>query len=117
MRLVRVPLVLVLAGSPSLLPAQAASNRAAGRMPPPSGELPRHYTGGATSAPISAADLMTRLYIYADDSMMGRDANSEYNLKATSYIESEARRLGLEPAGEDGYFQYPLIRRSVDPAS
>ena len=108
---------LALAATPALLAAQAQSNRAAGRSPVRTSDLPRHYVGGPTHAAISAADLMTRLYIYADDSMMGRDAYSEYNVRATSYIESEARRLGLEPAGEDGYFQYPLVRRSVDSSS
>jgi hypothetical protein len=101
----------------SLLPAAAAAqaprSRAAG-APPRGTEGPRHYSGGATGAAITAADLMTRLYIYADDSMMGRDANSTNNMKGTAYIEREARRLGLEPAGEDGYFQYPLVNRATD---
>ncbi|MDB4881248.1 MAG: hypothetical protein JWL95_14, partial [Gemmatimonadetes bacterium] len=34
-------------------------------------ELPVKYTGKPTSPEISASDLMTRLYIFADDSMMG----------------------------------------------
>jgi hypothetical protein len=59
-----------------------------------------------TSGPISAADLKSRLYLYADDSMMGREAGTIGNQKATDYIAAEARRLGLEPAGENGtYFQ------------
>ena len=41
------------------------------------------------SSTLTAADLMTRLYIFADDSMMGRDAFSEYNAKGTAYIASE----------------------------
>jgi hypothetical protein len=59
-----------------------------------------------TSAAISEADLRTRLYLYADDSMMGREAGTIGNQKATAYIAAEAARLGLEPAGENGtYFQ------------
>ena len=59
---------------------------------------------------------MTRLYIFADDSMMGRQVGTEYNLKGTAYIEREVRRLGLVPAGEGGgYFQnIPLYIYTVD---
>ena len=34
--------------------------------------LPLKYKGPMTTPAISAGDLMTRLYVYADDSMMGR---------------------------------------------
>ena len=63
------------------------------------------HTGG-TSGPISVADLKSRLYLYADDSMMGRETGTIGNEKATNYIAAEAARLGLEPAGDGGtYFQ------------
>lgn len=59
-----------------------------------------------TVAAISPGDLRTRLYIYADDSMMGREAGTIGDYKATAYIASELARLGLEPAGDNGtYFQ------------
>jgi Zn-dependent M28 family amino/carboxypeptidase len=69
-----------------------------------------------TQTAITPADLMTRLYLYSDDSMMGRLAGSEYNLKATAYIASEAKRIGLLPAGDSGgYFQnVPLVKRQLD---
>jgi hypothetical protein len=59
------------------------------------------------------------LYIFADDSMMGRRGGTVYNLKATDYIANEARRMGLEPAGDSGtYFQtVPLVRTTTDTAS
>ena len=60
--------------------------------------------GGATVPAITATDLRTRLYIYADDSMMGRRVGTKGNLMATRYIESEVRRMGLEPAGDSGTF-------------
>lgn len=61
---------------------------------------------GRTIGDITASDLRTRLYIYADDSMMGREAGTIGDLKATAYIAAEARRMGLEPAGDNGtYFQ------------
>ncbi|MEO8575671.1 MAG: M20/M25/M40 family metallo-hydrolase [Gemmatimonadales bacterium] len=59
-----------------------------------------------TSSSISATDLRTRLYIYADDSMMGRETGKIGNMKATRYIAAEVKRMGLEPAGDSGtYFQ------------
>src|SRR5215208_7666586 len=65
-----------------------------------------------TSAALTAADLRTRLYIFADDSMMGREAGTQGNVKGTDYIARELRRIGLEPAGDNGtYFQtIPLVR-------
>src|SRR5437868_14062604 len=60
--------------------------------------------GGATVPAITASDLRTRLYIYADDSMMGRRVGTKGDLMATRYIESEVRRMGLEPAGDGGAF-------------
>ena len=110
---------LMLGGLLPLLPAAAFSQSAAAvRAPAPaaSGELPLKYVGKPTTAAISPADLMTRLYIFADDSMMGRQVGTEYNLKGTAYIEREVRRLGLVPAGESGgYFQnIPLFSNYVD---
>jgi hypothetical protein len=59
---------------------------------------------------------MTRLYIFADDSMMGRRTGEPGGLKGTAYIEREVRRLGLIPAGDSGtFFQaVPLITRTVE---
>ena len=81
--------------------------------------LPLKRAPTRTQTSISPSDLMTRVYLYADDSMMGRAAGTEYNLKATAYIESEVRRLKLVPAGDSGgYFQnVPLVRRELDPTS
>ena len=68
--------------------------------------LPLKHAAQPTTAAITAADLMTRLYIFADDSMMGREVGTPYHLKATAYIEAEVRKLGLTPAGDNGtYFQ------------
>ena len=82
-------------------------------------ELPLKYSGPPTKTEISAGDLMTRLYKFADDSMMGRQVGTEYNNKGTAYIESEVRRLGLKPGGENGtYFQsLPYLLRALDSTS
>ncbi len=81
--------------------------------------LPLKHEPQPTGPDITADDLMTRLYIYADDSMMGRRGGTPYNLKATAYIAREAASLRLEPAGDSGtYFQYlPLVRETIDSAS
>ena len=78
--------------------------------------LPLKHAPARTQTAITPADLMTRLYLYSDDSMMGRLAGSEYNLKATAYIASEVKRFGLQPAGDSGgYFQnVPLVKRQLD---
>ena len=73
----------------------------------------------ATSAAISAEDLRRRLYLIADDSMMGRESGSLGNYKTAEYVAEEFRRFGLEPAGENGsYFQtVPFWTAAVDPHS
>ena len=78
--------------------------------------LPLKHAAAPTKTAITLADLMTRLYLYADDSMMGRAAGTEYNLKATAYIAAEVRRMGLTPAGDSGgFFQsVPLVKREFD---
>ena len=82
-------------------------------------ELPIKYSGPPTTAEITAGDLMTRLYIFADDSMMGREVGTKYNLMGTAYIEREVRRMGLVPAGDSGgYFQnLPYSSFTIDPSS
>ncbi|MEX2179107.1 MAG: M20/M25/M40 family metallo-hydrolase [Gemmatimonadaceae bacterium] len=79
------------------------------------GPLPLKYAARPTTAAISPADLMSRVYIFADDSMMGRSAGTIYHDKGVEYIASEVRRLGLVPAGENGtWFQHiPLVFRTL----
>jgi hypothetical protein len=82
-----------------------------GHPTPPAG-TPAPAAG--TTAAITPADLRARLSIYADDSMQGRKAGTPGNVKATAYLAAEARRIGLEPAGDSGgYVQtIPLVDRS-----
>jgi len=75
--------------------------RIAGTQQP---KLPLKHAPQPTSPAITASDLMTRLYIFADDSMMGREVGTPYHLKATDYIAREAQRMGLTPAGDSGTF-------------
>ena len=78
-------------------------------------ELPLKHTPQPTQAAITPADLMTRLYIFADDSMEGRRVGTEGHRRGTAYIEREVRRLGLVPAGDSGtYFQnLPVFERTL----
>jgi Peptidase family M28 len=91
----------------------------AAQAPPPapvSHSLPLKHAPASTTAAITPADLMTRLYIYSDDSMMGREAGTPWNLKATAYIADQVRRMGLRPAGDSGTFfqDVPLVRSVFD---
>jgi len=81
------------------------------------GTLPLKLDPRPTEAAITAADLMTRLYQFADDSMGGRATGTEGHRKATAYLAAEARRLGLQPAGDNGsYFQdLPMVWRGFTP--
>jgi Peptidase family M28 len=76
-------------------------------------ELPRTHAPKPTAPAITPADLMTRLYIFADDSMQGREAGTEGNRRGLRYIEGELQRLGLQPMGDRGSFlqEVPLLKR------
>jgi len=67
-------------------------------------EGPRTWAPRPTTAEITANDLRTRLYGFADDSMMGRKIGELGNFKGTEYIAREFTRLGLQPAGDSGTF-------------
>jgi hypothetical protein len=78
--------------------------------------LPLKRKAQPTTAAITENDLMSRLYVFADDSMMGREAGTPGAMKGTAYIAAEVKRLGLIPAGDNGsYFQnVPFIARTLD---
>src|SRR5438105_11671978 len=79
----------------------------------------RTHVPTPTTASITAADLKTRLYIFADDSMQGRLLATAGNVKAVEYIASELKQMGLIPMGDSGtYFQsVGVVDRKFDPAS
>ncbi|HVE34214.1 MAG TPA: M28 family peptidase [Gemmatimonadaceae bacterium] len=85
---------------PSVSPPAASS--AGGRVWPDEG--PATWAPRPTETAITANDLRTRLYGFADDSMLGRRIGEPGNYKGTSYIASEFKRLGLKPAGDNGTF-------------
>lgn len=77
--------------------------------------VPAQQTGTA----ITPADLRTRLYALAHDSMGGRATGSIGNYNAAEWIAGEFKRLGLQPAGENGsFFQtIPFLRFGPDPSA
>ncbi len=105
--------------APTILAAQQAQQAPPAIVPLPATRLPLKHAPQPTTPAITAADLMTRLYIFADDSMQGREAGKIGDYKGTTYIAGELARMGLLPGGDDGtYFQtIPLKQRVTDVAS
>jgi hypothetical protein len=70
------------------------------------------------AASITADDLFARVEFLASDGLRGRDTPSPGLEAAAAYIVSEHRRMGFEPAGENGTFYqrwpFPLRQLSVD---
>lgn len=106
----RLAYAVVTAGAAAFFVAAVAPAQSA-----PTRELPLKHAPQPTSPDITPADLMTRLYIFSDDSMQGRRVGTEGHQRATAYIEREVRRLGLVPAGDSGgYFQnLPVFERTL----
>ncbi|HZF73738.1 MAG TPA: M28 family peptidase, partial [Gemmatimonadaceae bacterium] len=79
----------------------------------------RTHTPTPTTAAITAEDLKTRLYIFADDSMQGRLLATAGNARAVEYIAAEVKHMGLGPMGDNGtYFQkVNVVDRKFDPSS
>jgi len=59
---------------------------------------------------ITANSLRADVSFLASDLLEGRDTPSRGLDIAGEYIASQFRRLGLEPAGDDGYFQSVVVR-------
>jgi hypothetical protein len=98
----RIASTLVLLALPAALAAQQKQN-------------PLKYSAKPTTSAITPADLMSRLYVFADDSMNGRRVGTPYHDKGVEYIARELKRLGLKPGGDSGtYFQrIPLMIHNV----
>ncbi len=110
----------------SVIAGSAGAQQAAATRPeagaPPSWDMlmrGRTHTPTPTTAAITAADLKTRLYIFADDSMQGRLLATAGNVKGVEYIANEVTRMGLVPMGDNGtYFQaVNVVDRKYDPAT
>lgn len=68
------------------------------------------YTGGTgdvevTAETFSPARIEADVTFLADDTLKGRDTGTDEYRIAANYVAAEYARLGLKPAGTDGYFQ------------
>ena len=61
--------------------------------------------GAAPSGAVTEADVRRLLGALSDDSLEGRMTASRGSARAAAIIAAEMRRIGLEPAGDSGYFQ------------
>jgi hypothetical protein len=66
----------------------------------------------AAPAEITADELRRDLAIFASDSMRGRATGTPDELRGARYVAARLAQLGLEPAGDSGFFQpFPLATR------
>jgi hypothetical protein len=70
-------------------------------------------TTAPTSDPIVESDVRRILSALAADSMEGRGTGTRGALKAARFIAAEMKSLGLEPAGDSGYFQKVPFTRTT----
>lgn len=78
-------------------------------------QQPLKHQPQPTVPAITAGDLMTRLYLFADDSMAGREAGTLAHIKATDYIAAELKRIGAEPGGDRGTYYQDFGLEEVGP--
>lgn len=97
----------------------------ASKLLPPALMVVAACTGGGGSSTISVpapssgvtpAEVTTLLSQLSDDSLRGRLTGSPGARTAAGMIAREMRRLGLEPAGDSGYFQRVALYRVTDTA-
>ncbi|MFD3002055.1 M28 family peptidase [Pontibacter toksunensis] len=78
----------------------------------PSSTSPAASTEPAFSY-IKEAELREDLFTLSSDDMRGKRAGTVDELRAAAWVAEQARKAGLEPAGEDGtYFQFFPVSRS-----
>lgn len=71
-------------------------------------ETSRHTS---TSLNVNKHNIQAHLEFLADDLLEGRDTGSRGYDIAANYVATEFKKIGLVPAGEDGYFQHVPFRR------
>jgi hypothetical protein len=82
----------------------------------PRTEGPMTHTAAPTTGAIRAQDLRTHVYVLAADSMKGRANGTRGHVMGTDYLAAQARRIGLQPGGDNGtFFQtVPLVETGTD---
>lgn len=67
------------------------------------------------AASITPTTVSSRIDFLASDGLRGRDTPSPGLEAAAAYVVSEYRRIGVEPAGEEGFYQrFPFELRGAD---
>ncbi|HEU4641881.1 MAG TPA: M20/M25/M40 family metallo-hydrolase [Gemmatimonadaceae bacterium] len=85
-------------GAALLLPLAAPLALAQGSSAPPRG-------GAAVDALVNEVNVRRELSALADDSMQGRRTGTAGAMRAARWIAARMKEIGLEPAGDSGYFQ------------
>lgn len=68
----------------------------------------------SVSGEITQDELRRDLFVFASDSFRGRESGTADGHRAARFIAERLRALGLEPAGDSGYFQrVPLQREGL----
>jgi len=80
------------------------------------GTAPKTAAAPVPAPSVTPAEVMTLLGQLSDDSLRGRLTGSPGAFKAAVLIAREMQRLGLEPAGDSGYFQRVPLFRVTDTA-
>jgi hypothetical protein len=95
-----------------------ALSACAAPQPPVTPPAPAAAAPPAIRASISADDLRRDLHAFAADSFRGRAAGTPDALRAARFIADRLQRLGVEPAGDSGYFhRVPLSIDRVGPGT
>ncbi|HEX6534732.1 MAG TPA: M20/M25/M40 family metallo-hydrolase [Gemmatimonadaceae bacterium] len=89
--------IVFLGALSAALSAPAARAQHAGSARPAAGAAPAQL--------VRESDVRRELTVLADDSMRGRRTGTPGALRAARYIADRMRAIGLEPAGDSGYFQ------------
>ena len=85
---------------------------------PPAQPEPVPEPAARTGTPISADELRRDLSIFASDSFRGREAGTPDELTAARFLAERLRQIGVEPAGDSGYFhRVPLFRQRFGPGT
>ena len=86
--------------------------------PPAARPEPLPVTTAREPSPITADELRRDLMIFASDSFMGRRTGTPGAMKAATFLADRLRQLGVEPAGDSGYFhRVPLYRQRFGDAT
>ena len=72
------------------------------------------FSANPASPPIPASERTLRAHVafLADDLLEGRAAGTRGHELAIAYVVAQYSRLGLEPAGTDGFLQPMALRES-----